>query len=125
MVFAPALLCDRARCRRHRRCSLPGTTEPDLKEGVSPPITMYPRCLLTAPTEVIQEFLTILGVAMHLKKRLVPGLLRLLADASEDSPFRAQNNAIYAILESRLPRGDPLKAEFQDFWRREAVRSEE
>ncbi len=85
---------------------------------------MYPRCLLTAPIEVIQEFHTILGIAMHLEKRLVPGLLRLLTDTSEDSPFRAHDNAIYATLQSCLPRGDPLKAEFQDFWRREAARGE-
>lgn len=122
-LLAPAFLCHRARCRRHRGCSLPGATAPDPDIPVRQPETCLPRCIKEAPARIREEFLVILALLMDVEKRLEPGLLQTwngIFDTDDD--INAGIHAALTLAARRLPAGDPLLAEFREFWRAEEAR---
>ena len=123
-LFAQTLLCDRARCRRHRCCSLPGATPHDPARGLHQAETVLPRCLAGTPLELVEDFLVILALSVEVEALLAPGALKEMGRLLGNDPMDTDIRAALAVARSCLPRGDPLKAEFQDFWRRGMVSSE-
>ncbi|WP_092934120.1 hypothetical protein [Rhizobium sp. 9140] len=122
MLLAPAFLCHRARCRRHRACSLPGATEPDPDIPLWQSETCFPRCIMEAKTGFRGEFLLILALLMHIEKLLEPGLLKTWSGNIDTEDTGDQIRAALTLAARRLPRGDPLLAEFRAFWREDEKR---
>lgn len=125
VLLAPAFLCHRARCRRHRGCSLPGATAPDPDIPVRQQETCFPRCVKEAPAHIRAEFMLFLAALMHVEKRLEPGLLQTwngIFDTDDDT--NAGIHAALTLAARRLPAGDPLLAEFREFWRAEDARKD-
>lgn len=124
MLFTQALLCDRARCRRHRCCSLPGATPHDPARGVHQAEMVLPRCLAGMPRDLVEGFLVILALSVEVEALLAPGALKEMGRLLGSDPMDTDIRAALAVARSCLPRGHPLKAEFQDFWRRDMVSGE-
>ncbi|KQS72793.1 hypothetical protein ASG39_03365 [Rhizobium sp. Leaf371] len=123
-LFTQALLCDRARCRRHRCCSLPGATPHDPARGLHQAETVLPRCLAGMPRDLVEDFLVILALSVEVETLLAPGALKEMGRLLGNDPMDTDIRNALAVARSCLPRGDPLKAEFQDFWRKGMVSSE-
>lgn len=123
-LFTQTLLCDRARCRRHRCCSLPGATPHDPARGLHQAETVLPRCLAGMPRDLVEDFLVILALSVEVEALLAPGALKEMGRLLGSDPMDTDIRAALAVARSCLPRGHPLKAEFQDFWRKDMVSSE-
>ncbi|TCM58797.1 hypothetical protein C8J36_101706 [Rhizobium sp. PP-F2F-G48] len=117
-LFTQTLLCDRARCRRHRCCSLPGATPHDPARGLHQAETVLPRCLAGMPRDLVEDFLVILALSFEVEALLAPGALKEMGRLLGNDPMDTDIRNALAVARSCLPRGDPLKAEFQDFWRK-------
>ncbi|PYE27087.1 hypothetical protein C8J32_102712 [Rhizobium sp. PP-CC-3A-592] len=124
MLLAPAFLCHRARCRRHRACSLPGATAPDPDIPIWQPETCFPRCIAEAKNRFREEFLLILAILMHIEKLLEPGVVKAWSGNIDTDDTGPHIRAALTLAARRLPRGDPLLAEFRAFWREEAARGD-